>query len=305
MPEQAECCCERFGRLARFELTVCALQKERKLMDSLIYNIPAQMAEAFAGRKVIVRSHDPAEFAQRLPEAYLENILYVQLLSLDVEVEALTHWGESMPVDLLMRNPAEEFPLLYNFSKLQDKHPIRVSIRVSPGFGKAVWLALALNFAVKLEVGQPPPALIEEMAEVLDRYLHRPGVSQPVEYFHSVFLSFYHQEPTSLWFIQEEDPQQVRFITDEGQETVSRRFNGVELSGHNGAFAGAHAGAHAGAQSECDGCEFLDRCGGYFKWPDREFSCAGVKTLFGTLKGAAEELRCDLDAFRLSKVGAP
>jgi hypothetical protein len=289
-------------RPAPFGLTVRTIKK-REPMEPFIYNIPAQMVEAFAGRKIIVRSHDPAELAQHLSPTDLGNVLYAQLLSLNVEVEALAHWGESMPLDLTMRNPAEEFPLLYNFSKLQDKHPIRVSIHVKPGFGKAVWLALALNFAVKLEVGQPSPALVEEMAEVLDRYLHRPSVSQPVEYFHSIFLSFYHREPTSLWFIQGEDPEQVRFITDEGVETVSPRFAGVDLKGKAVALNGAREDAPAGEQSECDGCEFLDCCGGYFKWPDRQFSCAGVKTLFGTLKGAAEELRCDLDTYRSSQAG--
>src|SRR4051794_31010738 len=110
-------------------------------MDPVVYNIPAQMVEAYRGRRVIVRSDNPNELAQHLSPADLTNVLYVQLLSLYVEVEALTRWGGSVPVDIVMRDPAREFPLLYKFSMLHDKHPVRVSIAVRPGFAKAVKLA--------------------------------------------------------------------------------------------------------------------------------------------------------------------
>jgi hypothetical protein len=272
-------------------------------MDPVIYNIPAQMVEAYRGRRVIVRSDNPNELAQHLSPADLANVLYVQLLSLNVEVEALTRLRGSVPVDIVMRDPAREFPLLYKFSMLHDKHPVRVSIAVRSGFVKAVKLALALNFTVKLEVGQPDSALVQELAEVLDLYLHRANVMQPVEYFHSIFLSLYHQEPSSLWFIQEEDPAQFRFITDEGEEMVSQRFPGDYLKEKAGAIAGKQAVARLNEKSECDTCEFFAFCGGYFKWPDKGFSCEGVKTLFGTIKGAAAELRDDLNAFRVSQGG--
>jgi hypothetical protein len=272
-------------------------------MDPVIYNIPAQMVEAYRGRRVIVRSDNPSKLVQQLLQTDLQNVLYVQLLSLIVEVDALTHWGGSVPIDIVMRDPAREFPILYKFSMLHDKHPVRVSIAVRPGFVKAVKLALALNFAVKLEVGQPDAALVQELAEVLDLYLHRSSVKQPVEYFHSIFLSFYHQERSSLWFIQEDDPVQFRFITDEGEEMVSQRFAGNYPKYKAGAIVGGQAVERTGEKSECDTCEFFACCGGYFKWPDKEFSCEGVKTLFGTIKGAAAELRDDLNAFRVSQGG--
>ncbi len=271
-------------------------------MNSVIYNIPVHLFETYRDQKVIVRSNDARELAERLSQTDMENVLYVQLLSLSGDVEPLANWGEAVPVDIFLQNPAVEFPLLYNFSKLLDKHPIRVSISVKPGFLKAVKLALALNFAVKLEVGQPDQGLIEEMAEVLDLYLHRPTVAQPVEYFHSLFLSFYQREPfQNLWLIQEEDPELFRFITDEGEETVSQRFGNVELNGDGGSVGIEQREALSSEKSECDGCEYFDRCGGYFKWPDREFGCEGVKTLFATLNNAAEELRNDLAAFPVTQ----
>lgn len=275
------------------------MSDERKPMNSVIYNIPANMIAEYRDRHVVVRSHYPAEIIQHFSEKDLDNVQYIQLLSPYVEPETLmrlANWGRDVSLDIVIRNPALEFPLLYNFSKLLDKHPIRASIAVKPGFAKAVRLALALKFAVKLEIEQPDPALIEEMAEILDLYLHRPNVSQPVEYFHSIFLSLYRQEPASLWIVQEEDPEYFCFVTDDGIETVSPRFAGVDPQSKT--IARAEESLEAGPLEviECDTCEFLKCCGGYFKWPNRNFSCEGVKTIFGTLNEAAVELRADLAA---------
>src|SRR6185295_11376772 len=167
-------------------------------MDQLSYNIPARLAGGYTGRRVVVRAHDPAELVASLSTLNPDDVLYAQLLSLDVDIAPLADWQQSVPLDLVMTRPADEFPLLYRFSPLLDKHQIRVSIPVSAGFANAVRLSLALHFSVKLEVGQPDRELIEELEKVLELYLHRATVSQPVEYFHSTFLSFFHQEPASL-----------------------------------------------------------------------------------------------------------
>ncbi|MCM3870377.1 MAG: hypothetical protein ND895_06790 [Pyrinomonadaceae bacterium] len=270
-------------------------------MDALIYNIPARLVGAYQGRRVIVRSHDPAELADSISQLKPDDVLYGQLLSLDVDVTPLTNWEQSFPLDLVMRDPAE-FPLLYRFSHLLDKHRIRVSIPVTAGFAKAVWLTLALHFPVKLEVGQPDQELVEELHKVLELYLHRSTVSEPVEYFHSTFLSYFHQEPSSLWFIQEEDPEQIRFVSDNGEESVSKRLKGLPFPNLNDLRAEAQQ--LGGEKSECDDCEFFDRCGGYFKWPNKDFSCEGVKTLFGTMRTAAAELRADLNRVPIA-LGAP
>lgn len=271
-------------------------------MDSLIYNIPAPLFGAYLGRRVIVRSHNPAELAGCISQLNPDDVLYGQLLSLDVDVTPLTNWEQSVPLDLVMRQPADEFPLLYRFSQLLDKHQIRVSIPVTTGFAHAVRLALALQFSVKLEVAQPDRDLIDELNKVLDLYLHRSTVSQPVEFFHSIFLSFFHQEPSSLWFIQEEDPEQTRFVSDQGEESLSQRLNGLPFPNHNELRPVEQQ--LGGEKSECDDCEFFDRCGGYFKWPNKDYSCDGVKTLFGTIRAAAAELRADLNRMPVA-MGAP
>lgn len=50
---------------------------------------------------------------------------------------------------------------------------MRVTVPVVPGFSKAVRLTVALQLAVKLEIGQPGRELIPELAEVLGLYLHQ------------------------------------------------------------------------------------------------------------------------------------
>jgi hypothetical protein len=263
-------------------------------MDTAIYNIPARMVKAYRGRRLIVRAHHPFEFVQHLLPRDLSDVYYVQLLELKVEVEALLRWGENIPIDIVMQEPLAQFPLLYNFSKLQEKHPVRVTIPVRRGFLKAVKLALALKFAVKLDIGQPDAELIEELAEVLDFYLHRSTVAEPVEFFHSLFLSFYNQEPASLWFIQEEDPDEFCFVTDEGAEVRSRRLAGAMLEAERETLALEQPETLEIVKSECDDCAFFDRCRGYFKLPDSNYSCAGVKVLFGTLQESSEKMRSDL-----------
>ncbi|HEY5885286.1 MAG TPA: hypothetical protein VIT88_11400, partial [Pyrinomonadaceae bacterium] len=275
-------------------------------LNSVTYNIPAHLLESYQGRQLIVRSDNPYELVIYLSRANSENVLYAQLTSPEAELEPLLTWPSALPVDVLVRNPAVEYPLLYNFSKLLDKHPIRISISVKNGFLKAVRLALALGFSVKLEVGQPDASLIAEMAEVLDLYLHRSAVSQPVEYFHSTLLSFFnHTQPANLWFVQEEDPEQFRFITNEGVETVSPRFGGIDWKELKKILAAQQTGSTLSKKTECDGCEFLKPCGGYFKWPDKDFDCEGVKSLFSDLRLAAEELRTDLASFRELQGGVP
>src|SRR5215203_2695424 len=192
-------------------------------MDSVIFNIPARLVEAFPGQKLIVRANHASEFVQNILPSDIANVVYVQLLDIEAATSELITWGEGVPVDLVVADPANEFTLLYDFSALQHKHPVRASISVKPGFAKAVKAALALKFAVKLDVSQPDSSLLEELALVKELFLHRSTVDQPVEFFYSTFLSFYHHEPGSMWQIQEEDPDMFCYVTDDGEEIRSRR----------------------------------------------------------------------------------
>jgi hypothetical protein len=270
---------------------------------TVVYNIPVHLVPTYRGREVLVRSQAPAALVQALPDGNRATLVGVQLLSLTADVDALADWGYGVPVELVMRAPNTEFPLLYRHARLLDKHPVRVSIPVLPGLFRAVKVASALRFHVKLEVEQPESEAIEAMQSVLDFYLHHPSVSQPVEFFHTALLAFYNQAPVSLWEVQEEDPAYVRYVTDDGQESIARRPLGVHITGDLGGFIAALQQELLAERGECGACEFFAHCGGYFKWPRKDYGCGGVKILFRTLQEASEALRQDLTTFTVARKG--
>ena len=274
-------------------------------MSAVVYDIPVHLVAAYSGRPMIVRSESPAELVSALGEKELENLVGVRLLSLAADVDPLAAWGYSIPVELAMRQPETEFSFLYRHAKLLDKHPVRVSIPVVNGFSKAIKVATALQFAVKLEINQPDPMAVEEARTVLDFYLHHSSVTQPVEFFHSALLAFYHHDPVTLWDIMEEDPARLRFVTDDCVETIARQHDDVNiLKCDLDSFMSLFKEELLAGRGECCGCEFFNNCMGYFKWPRRGFSCVGVKKLLGAIKEAANELRQDLEALPEAEEGA-
>jgi len=272
-------------------------------MRPVVYNIPVHLVPTYRGRAILVRSQDPTALVHALPDSDLETLVSVQLLTLTADIDVLADWGYGVPLDLIMRSPDTEFPLLYRHAKLLDKHPIRVSIPARPELFKAVKVASALRFPVKLEVGQPDSVAIEALQAVLDFYLHHPSVSQPVEFFHTALLSFYHQTPVPLWDIQEDDPAYVRYVTDDGQETIARHPVGIRVTGDLGCFVAHLQQELLAERGECGTCEFFAYCGGYFKWPRKDYGCSGVKTLFRALRDASAALRHDLNTFTVAMKG--
>ena len=273
------------------------------MIDSLVYNIPAAFVPAYRGRNLIVRSHDPSEIVAGLTDVDIDSISYVQILSLDKEAETLMRWGHTIPVDLVVQDPGRDLPLLYEYAYLLARRPVRVTVPVVRGFSKVVKLATSLNFAVKLEGSQPDPALVEELSQVMHFYLHQETVSEPVEYFHSLFLAFYRGDPVTLWAVQEEDLSRNRYVTDEGEETVSNRFPAVHQHRDVSSFVRAFLDSVLAEQGECCRCEFLDHCSGYFKWPRKDYKCDGVKGLLQTIKRAAGQLREDFVSYHSASGG--
>ena len=268
------------------------------MTNTLVYNIPVEMLPAYRGRNVIVRSRDPAEIVRKLAVEDLERVAYVQVLNLHADLQPLMSWGDAIPVDLVIQNAETDLPLLYQCSQLLSRHPVRITVPVVSGFSKVVKLAASLNLAIKLDVSQPEGELIEEMSQVLQAYLHQPMVSQPMEYFHSIFLAFYRSEPLTLWTVQEEDPACFCYIADDGEETLSRRFAVSTVNPDIAQFPDRFKQELLAAGGECSECEFLENCSGYFKWPKPEYQCDGVKSLFQTLQDAAHQLKKDLGAFQ-------
>ena len=276
-----------------------------QLSNTLVFNIPARHLEAYRGRDLIVRSATPREVIDNLSPSDLTRVRFLQLLSMPEDTSDLEAWGEGIPIDLVMKDPVAEFAQLYNYTNLLDTHPVRVSIPVVPGFSKAAKLAVSLSFAVQLQMEQPDSVLIEELTELLDLYLHRGSVNQPIEFFHTVLLSFYQEQPASLWEIAEEDPAQVRYVTDDGEETISPRFADAVFGAGLDDFVERYGRELISEKRECHDCEFFSRCGGYFKWPEKLYDCKGVKTLFMKLRSAADEVKTDLATFSAVGGGPP
>jgi hypothetical protein len=253
---------------------------------SPVYNVPAKLIDRYRGRDVIVRSSSPSELVECLRGADVASIRFMQLSATAADTRqdtsCLENFGPGIPLDIVLQDPAQ-YQQLYRYANLRDSHPIRITIPVAPGFSKAVKLAVSLQYAVKLEIRQPDTALLTEVENVLYFYLHGSLVNQPIEFFQSLLLSFYREEPASLWEITETDPAIVRYVGNDGSVV------NVDLNRKSQA-------------RECDECEFVDRCRGYFKFPDRDYNCRGVKRLFRTLATAANEVRADLTSYESREV---
>jgi hypothetical protein len=266
-------------------------------VSKLLCNIPVSQAAAYADRPCVLRSSDPAELVAACGAGGAGNVVSLELLGLEAPVDALLHQQETPPIDLVVCDPAATYARLYQCAPLLATRPVRVSVPLLAGCSKAVMLAASLGFTVRLEGGQPDEAVVAELHRVADAYLHQTTFAEPVEYFHSLLLSFYREVPACLWAIQEEDPRHYRYVTDEAQETISRRFLGADLGGHHLAtFPRDFARELLAEGRECARCEFQPRCAGYFKWPRRDYDCAGVRGLFQVLQEAAEQLRDDVAA---------
>jgi hypothetical protein len=264
--------------------------------DSIVYHVPLERLSAYRGRRLIVRGDDPNALVDRIGAGDLDNLSYVQLCSLPSGSDALVHWAEGLGIELTLERPSKDFARVYEYAKLLDNHPVRVLLPVELGFEKAVKLAASLQFAVRLQVGQPAMPLIEPLARVLDDYLHRPTVGQPIEYFHSVLLGLCHRQPISLWAIQEEDPALVRHVDAGCGERLPGKLAEADVGTHPEQFVEQWASRLRTEGAECAECPFFAPCRGYFKWPRRDYDCAGVTTLFRTLQQAADALRADLAA---------
>jgi hypothetical protein len=270
-------------------------------MQDLIYNIPVELARAFQGRKVIVRSADASTLVHALPEKRLEDVVAVQLLPPHREADILARWGWAIPVEIVVQDPAKEYALLYRFARLLDKHPIRISIPALAGLEKAVKVATSLQFQVKLELGQPDSKTVNELRRALDLYLHQSSVSQPVEPFDGLLKGMFHDTPRTLWDIQEEDPSLVRFVLPDGSETIARPpFTPPSADLQH--FIQTLQETLFATKAECCSCPFFKNCGGYFKWPLSAFPCDDIKSLLNAVHDAASELRADLKAFDTSRV---
>ncbi len=260
------------------------------------YNIPMALIDSFPNRPLVVRAADPVAVVQTLSPQHLINIVALQLLDICAELDELEQWSEGLPIEVVLKDPESETMKLYRLCKLQRLHPVRLVVPIVVGFSKAVRVASFLRLPVKLEGTQPDPSLIDELAETLEFFLHNKAVSEPIDYFNGFLTAMLHRQPLTLWSTQEEDPALVRYVTDEGVETVARRPFMVAYEDLN-TFHFDLMKQVLSDDAECASCEFFLNCGGYFKWPNRDFSCEDIKRILHRLREAAHELQDDLSLY--------
>lgn len=267
------------------------------VVESLVYNIPARMVDLYHGCDLILRSSSPGEILYSLARTDSTRVQFIQLLTPIGDASVLEGALEGLPIEIVLSDP-NQFQSLYHFTNLVDSHPLRISIPVVAGFSKAVKLATALNFSVRLQMEQPTAPLMIEVQEVLDLYLHRSYVRQPIEFFQAMLLSFYQGNPISLWDVAEENPAKIRYVTEDGSETISRRFFGITPEGDLDEFVWHFGKGLLDDHTECHDCDYFTNCQGYFKWPDRNYSCDGIKNMFATLEAATNDVRNDLAQYQ-------
>ena len=258
------------------------------------YNVPLGLASGYKDCRLVVRTNDPVALADSLAAEPNDEIVLLQLLDISAEIDVLATSGYGIPVEIVLSDPQTEAAKLYRVMKLQRTHPVRIVIPVVAGFSKAVKVATALHLPIKLEGTQPEPAVIAELSETLDYFLHNKDVSQPIDYLSGLLLAQLHKMPITLWDIQEEDPGSVRYITDENKEVIARA---PYINDAVDSFRLALTERVLSPGAECASCLYFPECAGYFKWPNADFSCDGIKLVFDKLHSAAHELQDDLASF--------
>lgn len=260
------------------------------------YNVPLSLIDSYPNRRLIVRATDPMTVIQTLLPHHLDNLVALQLLDISADLELLDGWNRGLPIEMVLQHPAGDTMKLYRLCRLQRSHPVRVVLPIVAGFGNAARVASFLHLPVKLEGAPPEPELLEEFSATLDFFLHNKAVCQPIDYFAGLLTAVLHKQPVTLWELQEEDPSILVYVTDDGGETIARppfTDRGEDLK----SFRFDLTRRVLEPEAECASCDFFLNCGGYFKWPNPDYSCAGVKPIFQRLREAAYELQDDLSLY--------
>lgn len=204
------------------------------------------------------------------------------------------HNDSNIAFDVVLFNPALEFPDLYRVVDATAVRAVRVTVPAAPGLTKAIRLAAALRLPVRVLPGQPSAEALRELHDALEFYLHEPMVEAPVEFFHSVLANMCDWDVGSLWMILEEDPDAFHHYDADGRARVPGTGD-LDQSGIAGTgFVENHFSTLIAQGAECATCPWQQPCRGYFKWPDPAYACEGVKKLFLSIQTAGNEIRRDV-----------
>jgi hypothetical protein len=264
--------------------------------DRPIPFLPAELVEEQGGAAFVAVVRRKDEFLRLLqrPPVGLQWLQVEGLLG-DPEIWVQAAHGDSdVALDIFLATPAEEFSDLYRLVDVCAVRNVRVSMPASAGFAKAVRLAAALRIPVRLLPGQPTPEVLSELAEVLTFYLHDPMIETPVEFFHSVLAFMCGADTGSLWTILEEDPALFLRQGPDGRPRFPQLSEPPFWERSMTTSVESHFKSLVAENAECSACPWQRICAGYFKWPDPEYVCSGVKQLFSAIQEAAKEMGLEL-----------
>jgi hypothetical protein len=200
----------------------------------------------------------------------------------------------NVPLDVILTSPGSQFSALYNLVDVLAVRDVRVTMPATPGFLRALKVAVALRLPVRLLPGQPSPEVLIELIEAVNFYLRDPMVETPVEFFHSVLASMCGAGDGSLWMILEEDPALFLHREVEGGFKIRGVSSSTSIDLLSGTFVDTWFKHLLQQDAECTTCPWQQICQGYFKWPDPAYDCRGVKQLFSAIEAVANEMGREL-----------
>ncbi len=255
------------------------------------------MLNTYRDKYVIARLPHNSEISECLSQMDSHRLMGVELLSPDVDAEALTSLGPNVAVDLMLRDIGTDLTWLEQYGQLRQAHNVVAVVPVVPGFDRVVRDAVSCGLPVVLRIDALEDFDCDKVLELLDFYAHSPGQNQPIEFFHSMSRAFFAQQPITMWHIMREDPSEYRYVMDDGTEVISQRLSQLDAGGDLAGFVERLQDDLLLELGECSKCGFFRNCGGYFKVPDCQFQCTNIKKIFRTLKDKVTEIRRDLAKF--------
>jgi hypothetical protein len=264
--------------------------------DGPILFLPSGSASGNSGSPFVAIVRSQAELSRWLinPPAGLQWIQVEELLGDQDAWIPAAQSTSNVPLDVVISSPGSQFSDLYRLVDVFAVRDVRVSMPASPGFLRALKVAVALRLPVRLLPGQPSPEVLIELTEAVNFYLRDPMVETPVEFFHSVLASMCGAGDGSLWLILEEDP--ALFLhrgVDDGFE-LPGGISSPSSDLSSTTFVETWFRRLLEQKAECVTCPWQQICQGYFKWPDPAYDCGGVKRLFSAIKAAADEMGLEL-----------
>jgi hypothetical protein len=264
--------------------------------DWPILFLPSDSASGHNGTPFVVIVRSRAELSRWLinPPAGLQWLQIEELLGDRDAWIPTTQSTSNVPLDVSIKSPGSQFSDLYNLVDVLAVRDVRVSMPASPGFLRALKVAVALRLPVRLLPGQPSPDMLIELTEAVNFYLRDPMVETPVEFFHSVLAFMCGTGDGSLWIILEEDPALFLHRGVEGGFKIRGIPHPPSPDLLSATFVDTWFKRLLNQDAECTTCPWQQICQGYFKWPDPAYDCRGVKQLFSAIEAVANEMGREL-----------